>query len=592
MGCRDGLEVTRDPHARAVVGILVALVALLGVTAPTGAFSIDESSYIATITGLSDGTLRVEATAELAPSAELYAFDAAPRSRPVKVPVASSSPPLYAPIALPFSLLGVRGLMLLQILSFAACAYLVFAFTRRHTQRADLAWLAFATFVLASFTLEYAQAIWPHALAMTLVMTAFDLASRVRGGASPWLAAGAGACVAIAAGIRYQNIAMLASVGLGLAFVPRAQWKKAALAFVVGALPFVLASSVMNHARHGSWNPVSKGGTYLMIAGEKTGSSDVVREAFTSTWSRVVDFSSWPDVIPGMGKDARTGTVMVHDRVKKALLQSAPWALLPLLAIALALGRRARGDGDSAQRSELLAMGVVVAGVLGMFAVYGYRRHDGWSFNQRYLLELMPLLSCALAFALSRLAIGWRALAAGVVLALAGGLALLQVDVEATWRGLALMKLPLVLALATAGAWLFARRSAARAGLLGAVLGASLGWAIALHLADDVAGDRAVRAENGRRLAELAAHVPREPVVLFAYWGAKDAYGPLALDRDIVIVDPWIDDGATARTVVDSALDAERRVFVASPMPGPIFRAMTRGLRVVPIAPGLLELAR
>ena len=579
---------TRDRHSLALIALLLVLAVVLLVTAPRGLFSIDESSYIASVTGLRDGDLAIAASRGLAASPELYAFDAAPRSRPVTTPVTSASPPLFAPIAIGFSVLGVRGLMALQIAAFLACAALVFGFVRRHTRRVDLAWIALATFLVGSFALEYAQAIWPHALAMALVMAAFDLASRIRGGSSPWLAVGAGACVAIAAGVRYQNIAVVATVGAGLViFAPRGRRRVALLAFCLGAAPCILASSAINHVRHDSWNPVSKGGTYLVIAGEKTTRANVVEQAITSTWSRVVDYTTWPATTAGLVEDA-TGAIRLDGRFKKALVQSSPWALIPLLAMVLALRRREPISREV--RRELVAMGIVVGGTIGMFAVYGYRRHDGWSFNQRYLLEVMPLLASALAIALARVEFSLRALVAAASVVTVAVFTLLQLD-DASWRSIVLMRAPIVLAFLAAGVFAVGLRgehTIIRRRLVGAAVGVALGWAIALQLGDDLPGARARRTWNAERLAAMESMLPEAPSVLLAYWGDKDPFGALPLDRDVLVVDPWIDSGATARVVVDSALASGRRVFVL-PMPMDTSSAITAGLRVTRV-PGPLRL--
>jgi hypothetical protein len=587
-GC-DGVEVTRDKHTVALAGILLVLGIVLFATAPRGLFSIDESSYIASITGLRDGDLDIAASAKLAPSPELYAFDAAPKSRPIKTPVTSASPPLFAPIALPFSFGGMSGLMVLQILSFLVCAAFVFVFARRYAKRVELAWLAMVVFLVGSFALEYAQAIWPHALAMALVMGAFELASRCREGRSAWFALVAGACVALAAGLRYQNIVVVATVGGGLLLVPRARLRTTLLAFTLGAAPLIFASAAMNKVRHDSWNPVSKGGTYLLIAGEKTTSGHVVEQAITSTWSRIVDYSTWPTPTVGMSRDA-SGAIILDGRFKKALLQSSPWALLPLLAILLSLRKR-RTEAHAESTRELRAIGLVVAGTIGMFAVYGYRRYDGWCFNQRYLLELMPLLSIGLVLALARVTFSMRSLVTSATVTTVAVFVLLQLD-HATWRSTLAMKFPILIAVLVGAVWIVTIRGAQHARALGAIVGIAIGWSVAMQLGDDLAGSRARRAYNTERLLAIEAVLPREPLLLFAYWGDKDPFGSLLLDRDLLVIDPWIDAGKTARSVVDSALATGRRVF-ALPMPTAILASMSAGLRIqrVPGTSNLLELA-
>src|SRR5262249_17419457 len=133
-----------------------------------------------------------------------------------------------------------------------------------------------------------------------------------------------------------------------------------------------------------------------------------------STWARVVDYSAWPPMPPGvhllpvlLPKEPETGAFLVLGALKKAWLQSSPWLLVALLG----LGRAAFRKG------EARALALPILGVLGLFPFYGFRRIDGWCFNQRYLLELMPLAAVALAWALDGLELRWLAALAGAALA-------------------------------------------------------------------------------------------------------------------------------------------------------------------------------
>src|SRR5262249_47092907 len=122
---------------------LAALAALLVATAVPGIFIIDEDSYLVTVVGLRAGRLTIPGPEGLTPTTELVAFDAGPKGRVVeRTPASSVSPPLYAPLALPFSYLGVRGLIALEALAFVVCAWLVHVASGRRP-------LALATFLVA-----------------------------------------------------------------------------------------------------------------------------------------------------------------------------------------------------------------------------------------------------------------------------------------------------------------------------------------------------------------------------------------------------------------------------------------------------------
>ena len=153
---------------------LAAVLALAGVvvtaTAVPAAFTIDESNYLASLVALRDAQVTMPGTEGLPPTTELLWFDPVDRWRKVEsTPVAPLAPPLWAPLALPFSVLGWRGLVGLNTLALLATAALVFAWVRRLVPRREAAWIAVAAFALGAPQLEYAQGVWPHQLAMLLV---------------------------------------------------------------------------------------------------------------------------------------------------------------------------------------------------------------------------------------------------------------------------------------------------------------------------------------------------------------------------------------------------------------------------------------
>ena len=182
-----------------------------------GSFLIDECNYTVTVTGLQQGRLTVPGTENVVPSKELLYFDpAAVARRDLKTPVASTVPPLWALLALPFSLFGWSGLVALNVLSFLGCALVIFYYAGRHCQRRHTPYLAMGTFVLGGYCLEYAQGVWPQSLSLLLTMGGFVLASRARAGGPAWVALLSGLVMGVATGVRYPNILLAFGTGLGL----------------------------------------------------------------------------------------------------------------------------------------------------------------------------------------------------------------------------------------------------------------------------------------------------------------------------------------------------------------------------------------
>ncbi|RYG62420.1 hypothetical protein EON77_22320 [bacterium] len=121
-----------------------------------GTFTVDESHYLATIEALRGGTFRLESTRALSPSIELLSFGAYAYLIGGSMPVAPVAPPLYAFVALPFSMFGFRALIVLNTLSFVLTGVLVFRLAKYQASRRITAWGALLLFWFGGFSLEYA----------------------------------------------------------------------------------------------------------------------------------------------------------------------------------------------------------------------------------------------------------------------------------------------------------------------------------------------------------------------------------------------------------------------------------------------------
>jgi hypothetical protein len=581
--------------SRRFVLALLALGVVVSVTVVPGVFTIDDDNYMINVLALRHGHLTIANTEGLSASRELLAFDPGPWTRAVdSTPVASTAPPLYAVLALPFSWLGWRGLVALNTLAYLVTIALVFLYTREYAADASTAWMAAAAFALGGWAIEYAQGVWPHALSIALCTGGIVAAGRLVDDGRLSLAAAAGFLLALASGVRYQNAIVLVTVCGAVAWwAPR---RLAAItAFSLGAAIPLSVGAFINHVRLGSWNPISKGRGYLRVP-QLAGSARSLFDPVVMFWARLVDFSVRPPLVgPGFGwvvYDPATGAhLMLGRTLEKAFLQSAPWAILALALFVLAWAPRFRMP--DARRRQVRLLSLVTAAVLVAFACSGVRRHEGLSFNQRYLLELLPLAAMASAWALD----GIAARAQPLLIATLSGLLLVvlvlfDVPIGGHLQQRLIFELPLLLSLGLALLWFLRSRSTIQPLIL-AMAGVCVGWGLGLHLLDDVPASRRLRGANLMETNALAG-VVTDGSALVAYSGGKDAVFPLLFDRDIVILDARADEGKDAPLLIRQLLDRHRRVFLLeSGFPEAVLPTVVQGLQAVPLdgpGAGLVEL--
>lgn len=557
----------RSPLLRRLL-ISLAIGAFGLATIVPGVFTVDENHHLVALEALRDGRQTISGTEHLTASTELLWFDPQGRYREtVRVPIAPTIPPLYALIALPFSVFGWYGLVALNIAGFLATGWLVFAYVRRYAESRDAPWLAAAAFWLGGYAVEYAQGLWPHMLAAALTTAAAYLAARVRDG-GPLLAAFlAGWLAGLAGGIRYQNVFFAGCIGIGILALGQRR-ARALAAFGAGLSLPLAAAAILNWLRLGSANPASKGDRYLEIL-DAPRQQNLVADALRMAWARIIDYSTRPPLggehLSYLARETSTGAYLVDWTVKKAWLQSAPWIAIALCVLAASWLRRS-GDRADARR-ELRALSLVVFPVLAMFAVAGVKRTDGLGYNQRYFIELVPLAAIAFALALDRARADRRDLLTGAFAGAAVSWVWLTLTLAYEARFLSVLRIPIALAAATSIAWLVSiRRPALGRGWFGALAGAAVAWALVVHLMDDLPASRARRHRNLETTHLLDQVLPRAPdrSALFVWWGTKNGVGPLLFERDLLVVEARTDEGRSMSTLLDELLHDGRKSFVVA----------------------------
>lgn len=353
------------------------------------------------------------------------------------------------------SLFGLHGLMLVNTLSAATTVYLLYAIAKRHFGGHEVGLVSCALLLGGTFFLEYAFAVWPHAVSVLCVTWAFALAlDAIKSDNSLiFRSVAAGAVIGFGLLFRTDTILVLPAVGLVLfLFADRPYLRSAWVG--VGFLPFLAGASAANWVKFGTFNPLSYGrenaGSVgiadhlpallgLALAGavflalhfswSKIRRKDLVFWGIASIalalaviahdftlrylhgfWGLVVDATVLQDGRPGVTY-LDNGTVAFWGLWKKALGQSMPW-----LALSFGLVWGAR-DVDSR-----IKLSILILAVIWSLPFFPKDWHGGMSSNMRYFLPLLPWL-CALAAKLIVEIVGTvsdpvRKLVIGAVLAL------------------------------------------------------------------------------------------------------------------------------------------------------------------------------
>ena len=554
----------------------------------------------------------------------------------------SQYPPIHTLIALPFyDLAGYRGLILLNAVAFCGVVWMCYLTAQRFFADRSLSLTACLVLILATYSWDYAEAAWPHALACLFVTASAYFAlcafqAQERRYALAW-AVGAGLIAGIGVGVRIDVIFVLPALIIPLLLaVPSRPWP--AVATVLATLPGLTLLALMNHLKFGSANPFSYGraagsgisltayipvvaigiaatvllwlstrprrprylptGRWLLViaVGATVAVLALVPEVRAAAarlangfYQLVVDLRIRDLNIAEGGLSRGPGGGMVYiGGLKKSLLQSCPY----LVALAIPIYAIYK---TKSLTLPLVMLFLVPAIYIGAYAYFAW--HGGLGLNLRYFLPALPFTSILTAFALRDLMrraeggrLGFRLGTALSVLLVGGLFAAAPLLVLPIARAeTVVLTAPLVLAgvlfALIVGALLVrsqARIMVAHSALAGVIV--SLAWAGMIAFTYDVPRSYAIRSfgvQVSGRVAPMIA--PRSLLVVEHI----SQFTGLIERGDVRIAEPLRDDFSSFRPLIDAHFKAGYPVygwFSAKVWRDMAARGLLRSIMVTPVA--------
>lgn len=365
--------------------------------------------------------------------------------------IVSQYPYLYPLIATPFyRLAGIHGLFWLNALVFPAILWCCYAISQTLFHDRHLSLNACFIFLLATYSWQYSQELWPHILLTTALMAVLYCGIRAWYASASrqafWLAMLSGLLAGAAIGIRLDAVFILPT--LLLPFLFGSPWRpKEALAIMIGTLPGLLALSLTNQIKFNTFSPLSYGGAlwggrsgireiflvlpFLMLGIGSVLGIWLITRPFMRTYLRryvrfimiagvivllvfVLRFPRWQQplrrriILPvrhtiqmlidfrfdskpqtsAMNRSS-TGAIVYVGGVKKSFLQSCPYLTLLVLPCICIFRRK-----EEKQKLFWLLTFIVTFPVF--FLYYGWE--GGVGLNLRYLLPILPATSIVTAY--------------------------------------------------------------------------------------------------------------------------------------------------------------------------------------------------
>ena len=347
-----------------------------------------------------------------------------------------------------YKLAGFQGLFYLNILAFAGTVVLCYGIARQLFHDRKLAFNAALIFGLATYSYEYAQAIWPHLTAVFFMLAALYVFLRALSVDTQrralLLAFASGAIAGCAPGIRPDTIAILLTILL-CCFL-QTPWRPGlALVVCLGTLPGLVILSATNYAKFGIFFPFSYGSSAILLEGTYAlPFAGLILAGLIAVWgitryfavirsglrryrylvmiiaiALMIGLTMFPPLRPTIVKHAKyayqilvdlrayyrwqrwwpqtqSGAVTYLGGFKKSLLQSCPYLLVLLIPL-LKIVRRER---DRVPLVLVFFIPVVFIGFYSLSPLPGTDAawHGALCLNMRYLLPILPFTSILLAY--------------------------------------------------------------------------------------------------------------------------------------------------------------------------------------------------
>jgi 4-amino-4-deoxy-L-arabinose transferase-like glycosyltransferase len=422
-----------DPALRTRVMLLVAAVIVIcAAFVSSGLYIIDEFVILASAKALyAESSLAIRNGYEIfhSDSLKLWLFAQGPHGLTSQYPVGST-----VLGALLMDWFGVRGLILVNAVAAAATLFATRQLGRQLFADDDIGFAAVVLLAFGTFFLEFAFGIWPHATSTLAVTCALLFTVRAldadAAGAAKW-ALLSGLSVGAGFMFRLDTILVLAPIAVSTILYARHP-VRSLMAVAAGLVPAVVAMSLVNQYKFGTYNPISYGRTGLTDVSSHVAAIGICALAVSGlfafryapwrrlprrwlasiagatlllalalspslragawqflrgSWAILVDASFIRDPRSGVGSDAN-GVVYFWGFVKKALAQSMPW--LGVLSVWIGARR------DDRQNRALVVAAVTLALWAPPFLYTAW--HGGLGSNMRYFLPMLPLL-CVVAAA-------------------------------------------------------------------------------------------------------------------------------------------------------------------------------------------------
>jgi hypothetical protein len=182
----------------------------------------------------------------------------------------------------------------------------------------------------------------------------------------------------------------------------------------------------------------------------------------------------------------------------------------------------------------------------------------------------------------------WPWLAAGAGLGAAtAAFALLAFAGAASYRLQSIV--PLVLAGAAACLWLLSLPRPRGSGPAGLAIAACLAWSLAIHLSTDLRASRLARHFNIGRLAIVEEAMTEDrPAAIVGALGPVDAFCPLLLDRDVVVVTGTSVPAEELPPLLDSLLPQRRVLLWLETFPNATVTSLRARYHVTILRPPML----